>query len=134
MSVWGIGSYYKGSKPKDVTSNFLANGYAYIGWSKNDAPSIYQMFDSIKLGDIIYIKSYARKYKSLNIKAVGIVTDTNKFQNSNLGTGISVKWNINFKPFSIPLTAEIYKNNVFNNTLYEEFNQDIIQKLINSLF
>lgn len=133
MAVWGIGAYYKGSSPKDKTKYFLKDGCAYIGWNEPDAPALYRMFDSIKAGDLIYIKSFAPKTKQLLIKAVGIVKDTKKEASDSLGTGISVRWKQCFTPITINVTPQIYRNNVFNNTLYEEFNDNIIKDVIDGL-
>lgn len=133
MAVWGIGAYYKGSNPADKTDMFISDGLAYIGWDEMDASALFCMFDSVKLGDIVYIKSFAPRLKKLHIKAIGIVEDTRKYKSHNLGTGIRVKWKLNFKPVIIDVTPEIYRNNVFNNTLYEEFNSSIIQLLVDEL-
>lgn len=119
MAVWGIGAYYRGAKKADKTSDFIANEAAFIGWSENDAPSLHQMMKSIKIGDIIYIKSLSQKRGSPNnliVKAIGVVTDTKKQTSASLGTGIKVLWKDNFAPFDIVLTSQIYKNNVFNET------------------
>jgi hypothetical protein len=132
MSVWGFGSHYRNLSPKDKTQNFIDDGCAYIGWNETEAPALYHMLDTIKVGDIVYIKSFAKKTKKLNVKAIGLVLDNNK-RKSNLGTGVKVKWLDNFKPFSIDITKEMYRNNVFNNTLYEEYNVEIINELINRL-
>ncbi len=133
MAVWGIGAYYKNSSPADKTDEFLNDKRAYIGWNEPDAPALYRMFDSIKAGDLIYIKSFAPKTKQMQIKAVGIVKDTKKEASDSLGTGIEVCWKQCFTPSTIKVTTQFYRNNVFNNTLYEEFNDNIIQKVIEGL-
>ena len=132
MSVWGIGANYKNTKNSDKTDAFITGNMAYIGWSKKDAPAIHNMFNSIKLGDIIYIKSFSQRSKTLQIKAVGIVNNTEKIT-SSLGTGISVNWKNNFTPFTIDITNQMYKNNVFNNSLYEEYNENVILKIVENL-
>lgn len=98
MAVWGIGAYYKNSSPLDKTKDFLSDGCAYIDWKESDASALYRMFDSIKAGDLIYIKSFAPRTKQLHIKAVGIVINTAKKKSNSLGTGICVRWNQNFTP------------------------------------
>lgn len=133
MAVWGIGAYYSNSEPADKTKDFIENNCACIGWNKDDAPSLHFMFDSIKAGDIIYIKSFTPKTKELHIKAVGLVNDTTKKHYDSLGTGVRVIWKENFQPFSISVDDKMYKNNVFNNTLFEEFNTNIIEKIIKSI-
>lgn len=132
MAIWGIGAYYKGKDKNDKTEDFLTKKCAYVGWSEDEAPALHRMLDSVKIGDIIFIKGFYPRLKKLSIKAVGIVTDTKK-QIDGLGTGVKVKWKEDFNPFSVIITSEIYRNNVFNNTLYEEFNKSISEKLIEAL-
>ncbi len=130
MAVWGIGAFYSNSEPTDKTGAFLENSCACIGWNKDNAPSLHFMFDTIKSGDIIYIKSFVPKTKQLHIKAAGIVNDTTKKSYNNLGTGVSVIWKKDFQPFSLTINDAMYKNNVFNNTLYEEYDTAVINKII----
>ena len=134
MAVWGIGAYYKNLSPKDRTDIFLKGNCAYVGWSENDAPAIHQMFNAIKIGDLIYIKSFVRRNKRLHIKAIGIVTSTEKKVDKAMGSGIGVRW---VKDLTADYVAvdigEIVRNNVFNNTLYEEYNPKVIDKLIGKL-
>ena len=133
MAVWGIGAYYEGSNPSDKTDEFISEGRAYIGWNEKEAPALYRMFDSVKVGDIIYIKAFIPRSKILSIKAVGIIMNVRKHTSDNLGTGVDVNWKTGFSTISINITPQIYKNNVFNNTLYEEFNVSIIKQLIDIL-
>ena len=130
MAVWGIGAYYRNSSPADKTAEFLNDGCAYIGWDETEASALYRMFDSIKLGDIIYIKSFVPRSKQLHIKAIGIVTSTEKKTSNSLGMGIPVQWKQNFTSITVPVTPQIHRNNVFNNTLFEEFNKEIICRII----
>ena len=133
MAVWGIGAYYSGQNSPDKTAEFLAQAGAFVGWDYRNAPSLHNMLKSIKVGDIIYIKSYTIKTKSLNIKAIGIVDDIATKTGTGLGTGIGVKWKKDFTPISVVLNDETFRNNVYNNTLYEEFDLDIINRVIDAL-
>ncbi|MDY5940714.1 MAG: hypothetical protein SPJ23_03565 [Eubacteriales bacterium] len=131
MSVWGIGAFYD----FDVSEKFISQGCACIGWNKADAPSLYQMLTSVKIGDIIYLKSFLPKKKQLIIKAVGIVIDNRIDGNIfETGNGIRVKWKALDTPIKVDITEKIYKNNVFNNTLYEEYNPEILEKVISEIF
>lgn len=133
MAVWGIGAYYKGSASKNKVNDFLQTGRAYVGWNEKEAPALHQMLASIKIGDIIYIKSFAPRLNRLTIKAIGIVTENAKQSSNSLGTSVAVKWKSGVGPILIDITPERYRNNIFNNTLYEEFDAYIIQKLIEKL-
>jgi hypothetical protein len=68
--------------------------------------------------------------QELIIKAVGIVVDDTIEDKGNLGKGITVKWLWTGNE-KIAITPEMYKNNVFNNTLYEEYLPEIQLKIIN---
>lgn len=130
MAVWGIGAYYKGDNSIDKTQDFINQGFACIGWEEKDAPALYQMIKSVKTGDIIYIKSFTPNQKQLYIKAVGIVTDNYK-KHTDLGYGVKVKWKKDFnKAVKLSVSSEMYRNNVFSNTLYEEYNENIISQLV----
>lgn len=130
MAVWGIGAYYKGDNSTDKTQDFIDSGFACIGWDEKDASALYQMIKSVKIGDIIYIKSFTPNQKQLYIKAVGIVTDNCK-NHDGLGYGVKVKWKEEFiESINITISPEMYRNNVFNNTMYEEYNENIISKLV----
>ncbi len=134
MSVWGFGAYYIGEPLPDKSQEFLDNEYVYIGWSKEQAPALHQMLRAIKVGDIIYIKKFMIKTKQLHVKAVGIVTDNDCIISGGLGTGIKVKWSKKYNPIApIYITPEIYRNNVFNNSIYEEYNEEIINKLVDAI-
>ena len=54
MAIYAVGAYYDG----DVSDDFIANNIAGPGWSINDAPELHQFVRSLKVGDIIYIKSF----------------------------------------------------------------------------
>ena len=69
------------------------------------------------------------------IKAVGIVIDNRIDGNIfETGNGIRVKWKALDTPIKVDITEKIYKNNVFNNTLYEEYNPEILEKVISEIF
>ena len=131
MSVWGIGAYYN----DDMSGDFISNGVACLGWSKQDAQPLHSMLSTVKIGDIIYIKSFVKQKKQLIVKAIGIVKSEvcDNPNNVNLGYGVCVKWKENFNEEIFDITPEMYRNNVFNNSLYEEYNNNIIKTIVNKL-
>lgn len=134
MAVWGFGAYYLGESSPDKSQEFLDNEYVCVGWSEEQAPALHQMLRAIKVGDIVFIKSFAVKTKKLRIKAVGIVIDNACVVSGGLGTGIKVKWSKKYNPIEpIYITPEIYRNNVFKNSIYEEYNEEIIKKLVDAI-
>jgi hypothetical protein len=127
MAVYGIGAAYGGKR--DKTGDFLKNQCACIGWDEDEAPSLHKMLSKIKISDFIYIKSMSISTKQLIVKAVGIVVDDIIEDKGNLGKGITVHWIWQGKK-EIPITNEMYKNNVFNNTLYEEYLPNIQREIV----
>ncbi|MDF2590901.1 MAG: hypothetical protein K0S75_367 [Clostridia bacterium] len=136
MSIHGIGAYYD----DDVSSSFITESCACIGYGKSEASSLYEMLRRIKIGDIIYIKSYQPTTHTVFIKAIGFVTGKNvkeyNFPGSNesMGYGRKVSWKRIYTTkdewIRIQLPQEDMKNNVYNNTLYEEYSFSIIEKLL----
>lgn len=137
MSVYGVGAYYD----QDVTKDFIKMRCFCIGYKKSDATTLYEMLRRAKLGDIVYIKSTTPKAKNtLYIKAIGFIIGRNitdyKFEDgTDMGYGREVKW---IKDFSesfkeIPLNDEDRVNNVYSNTMYEEYSKGIIQNIIELL-
>lgn len=143
MAVFGAGAYYD----VDVTGFFLEQECFCIGYDKGDASALYEMLRRVKIGDIVYVKSFNQGKKGesgkLFIKAIGFVVGRNiknyKFPNSNddMGYGREVKWVKDFSARSewkeITLKPEERVNNVYSNTLYEEYSARIVKKIINLL-
>lgn len=88
MSFIGIGAMYG---TDDVSSEFVAQGVACIGFEPAAAPFTHAQMATLNTGDIIFIKSYP-PHIGLHIKAVGIVTDPTFKKVPNLGYGVSVRW------------------------------------------
>ncbi|NLU08819.1 MAG: hypothetical protein GXW91_11450 [Clostridiales bacterium] len=131
MSIYGIGASFEGKYNKQ--KEFISKGCACIGWEEYQAPALYKVLKKVNIGDLMYIKSMSIATKELLIKAVGVVTDNNitfykDTVGSYLGNGVKVNWLWNDEK-RIKISDEMYRYNVFNNTLYEEFNSDI-QKLV----
>lgn len=130
MAIYGIGSHY--GSTRDMSQDFIKHNCACVGWDQKDAPGLHRAINSLKIGDLIYIKSYPPNV-GLIVRAIGIVTDNTakKYQfSSDDGVGVGVKWiwqgdeKIQFDD----------KYNVHRNTFYEEFIpevQDFILSKIN---
>lgn len=139
MSVYGAGAYYD----CDVAKDFLSKNCFCIGYEKEVASSLYEMLRRIKIGDMVYIKSFNQGKKGesgrLYIKAIGFVVGQNikPFyfpDGSDMGFGRKVKWVKDFSDreewIEIDLNPEDRVNNVYANTLYEEYSSRIINYLI----
>lgn len=129
MAIYGVSATFD---EVDVSQYFIDNNAAGgIGWPIKYSPDLHQFIQSLKVGDIIYIKSFAKKTQMITIKAVGIVIDNEIVKNfpivdSKIRIGRNVKW-IDKKAITIENPNS--KNNVVNNSFYEEFNPEI-QKII----
>ncbi len=127
MAIFGIGAYYD----EDVSDDFIQNSIAGPGWDKEKAPELFQYMASLKVGDIVYIKSCPASSKDIHVKGIGFVSDhvlltEQSDTNGLVSAGRRIKW-INAEKFTIPKPQE--KNNVRSNTLYEEFHPEV-QKVI----
>src|SRR3972149_4597254 len=87
MAIYGIGAYYD----KDVSGDFIANNVAGPGWSYNDAPELHQFINSIKVGDIVYIKSFSPASSDIVVKGIGVVIDDQLVQSNLVGAGRNIK-------------------------------------------
>lgn len=125
MAIYGVGAYYD----NDVSDDFIKSNVVGVGWNEKDAPELQEYFKSLKVGDIVYIKS-AFGGADITVKAIGIIkdneirksADTNKL----VSTGRNVFW-LYTEKFVITRPQE--KNNVRSNTVYEEFHP-LVQKEI----
>lgn len=87
MAVFGAGTYFD----FDVTKDFLEEGCFCIGYEKGDAIALFEMLRRVKIGDIVYLKSFSMGKKGESgmvfIKAIGFVVGQNiksfTFNNGN---------------------------------------------------
>ncbi|GAB6119513.1 hypothetical protein [Dysgonomonas termitidis] len=150
MAVYGIGATFK---RKDYSKDFMENGIAFISWSDSVASELHKFFQNIKIGDIFYIKSY-NPSKGLTVKAAGIVsdndvvkvfdaesrkiitdaTDIDKVKEENKRMCLSVKWiwQGDNKTF-IHYDPNMDKYNVRNVAIYEEFNEEVLEDVIDKI-
>jgi hypothetical protein len=127
MSIYGIGAFYE----NDVSKEFIKHNVIGCGWSISDAPEIHQFVASLKVGDIVYIKSFSPNSVDLFVKAIGIIIDDEIINTDLVSCGRNVKWFMK-KEIRIPKPDE--KNNMRMNTIYEEFNPRIQKVIIKNLF
>lgn len=123
MAVFGIGASFG---DVDMTDTFTKNNMVALGWSPKDAPSQHKLMQSLKVGDIVFIKS-APIGKGLRVKAVGIIIDNNLSNMANVGIGLKVKW-VWTGVENLGNIGDKY--NVRNVSLYEEFNPVVLKAII----
>lgn len=135
MAIFGIGAYYH----EDVSQGFIDNSIAGLGWDETDAPELFQYVASLKVGDIVYLKSCPPSSKDIHVKGIGFIADhkllTDRSDTHDLvSAGRKINWVSTIK-FTIPRPQE--KNNVRSNTMYEEFHprvqQIIMEKVIGAV-
>lgn len=126
MAIYGIGANYNNV---DVSQDFIKKGIACVGWDITDAPELHKILQSIKIGDIFYIKSHSPS-NGLYIKAVGIVTD-NTLKKEDKGIGVSVRWIWDGRHHYGKVQD---KYNVRSITIYEEYNKDIQDLILSFIF
>lgn len=128
MAIFAVGAYYD----EDVSNDFIENNIAGPGWKKTEAPELTQFIRTLKVGDILYIKSVSPSSKDIVVKAVGVVYDDTIIEDSTIvSSGRNIKWLIT-DSFRISKPKE--KNNVRLNTMYEEFHPVVQKEILDRLF
>ena len=126
MAVFAFGADYDG---RDVFNDFIKHNCVGIGWSYKDNTAGHNIIKSIKAGDIVYIKK-CNMGSPITVRAVGIVTDYEiKSVPGVAKIARNVKW-LCTNSFVISNPKNTDKNNVRSNSVYEEFNLDVIGPVI----
>ncbi len=128
MAIWGFG--YKYESVVDKSGEFIKKQVACSGWGKSNE-YFYELLKQMKIGDIIFLKTYDKGNYLLRIKAIGIVIDKKITDDGNLGSCITVKY---VKVYDEPLEIKVNDSVLHRGaTLYEELNNDVCKKIINEL-
>ena len=129
MAIFAVGASYGKT---DVSGDFIKNNIAGPLWDNLVAPELHQFVNSLKVGDIVYIKSYSPRSNDIIVKAIGVVKDDGLVTNSSVvRAGRNIKWVVK-NDFRIPKPKE--KNNVRSNTMYEEFHPEVQKVILDKLF
>ena len=129
MAVFAFGANYDG---KDVFNDFINNNCVGIGWSYKDNTSGHNMIRSMKADDIVYIKN-CNMGSDITIRAIGIITDFDYKKVPGVAEiARNVKW-IDTNSFVVSNPKNTDKNNVRSNSVYEEFNLDVIAQIISKI-
>lgn len=129
MAMFGVGAYFD---KDDLSQKFIDNNVIGVGWTKEQAPALFQMVGSIKVGDIVYIKSFSPSSEKIFVRGIGIVVDAKEAKpiKNIISLGRNVRW-LDKREFEIEKPVE--KNNVRLNTMYEEFNEDVQRKILEQI-
>ena len=128
MAIFGIGAHYSGTT--DMSSRFIEQGCACVGWSEQDAPPAHGILRHLRTGDILFIKSFSPQV-GLTVKAVGVVTDGRvRDFGSDFGHGVDVRWIWSGEDRIGKLEDKWPVRSV---TIYEEFHPDVQKRVIQLL-
>ena len=98
---------------------------------ETDAPDLHCFVRQLKVGDIVYLKSFSPSSPNLGIKGIGIISDSVIRNADDTGNtvkiGRNVKWIVN-EDFEVPKPKG--KGNVRANTAYEEFHPKLQEEII----
>lgn len=86
MGVFMFGASWSG---KDLSGSFIRKGVACVGWSQEDAPTLHDILERVRPGDLAVIKSWGGGL--FRIRAVGLVTAV-VAEVEDLGRGVKVRW------------------------------------------
>lgn len=126
MAVFAFGADYEG---RDVLNDFINNKCVGIGWSYKDNTAGHHIIRTIKAGDIVYIKK-CNVGSDITVRAIGIVTDYEIKKVAKVAEiARNVKW-IDTNSFVITNPKNTDKNNVRSNSVYEEYNLEVIGQII----
>lgn len=139
MAIFGGGSSWGKEELKD---DFFKNENYVIGWNFSESEDLYTQISSIKVGDIIYLKSNKPGSSDIRIKGIGIVTNSliQKLFNENIDLSnkranfeLTVKWLIKSE-FKLTIPKGTGKlTNIRAATLYEEFMPYVQNQIINKI-
>ncbi len=128
MAIFGIGATFDST---DVSEDFINASIIGIGWNSTDAPELQVYLKSLRVGDIVYIKS-ANFGSDITVKAIGIIRDCDIISGNPIASiARNVKW-VNTNKFIIPKPTH-EKNNVRSNSIYEEFHPDVLKEIISKM-
>ena len=127
MAIYGIGAYFD----RDVTDEFIKKELVGIGYDRGDAPELHEFIKALKVGDIVYIKSYSPSAENILVKGVGIITNSELITPQNTEDLIKiarhVRW-LSIQQFEIKPPIE--RNNVRRNTMYEEWHPTVQNEIM----
>ena len=140
MAIYGAGSNWDGT---EIRERLFDNNNYVIGWDIVNAEDLYTLISSIKVGDIIYLKSNRPGSLNIRIKGIGIVTKSlmqtlfeNEIDLSNMRSNfeLPVNW-ISTENRTISIPNDTGKlTNVRAATLYEEYLPFVQTEILNTLF
>ena len=142
MAIFGFGSNWGGEEVKET---FFDKEEIIIGWNDETAMDVYSLVSSLKIGDIIYLKSNQPGSRAVKVKGIGVVTrnfieciKNNDYSSTDFTDWnsffIKVKWIIK-EEFIINIPENIGRlTNIRAATAYEEYLPFVQNKIVKKIF
>ncbi|GAB6069938.1 hypothetical protein JCM30760_10350 [Thiomicrorhabdus hydrogeniphila] len=141
MAIYGVGSKWN---EKELKKRFFDEGKFILGWNENSAEDLYSFISTLKVGDILYIKSNAPGSRKIKVKGIGIVSKNllSCISSNELGSESYKKWESLFVrvnwlckgEFPIEIPKEQGKlTNIRAATIYEEHLPYVQEQIINAI-
>jgi len=153
MAIYGLQAWERNSNEHsdhsdftNLTEDFINNSKACVDYFPGEAGSYYQIFQSIKVGDIIYLKEPDWQERKLKIRAIGIVTDNQMIQGEVNTLKYNCLENVKWYQLDVPIIVDInhtagdreygdpYASRIFGITLYEEYTPFIQKVILEEIF
>ena len=71
MAIFGIGAFYE----EDVSQDFIKANLVSVGHGVKDAPELHQFMRTLKVGDVVYIKSFPPGSTEIIVRGIGVIID-----------------------------------------------------------
>ncbi|WP_268124600.1 hypothetical protein [Roseivirga pacifica] len=140
MAIYGAGSNWGG---KEIRQTLFDNNNYLIGWDIANAEDLYTLISSIRVGDIIYLKSNRPGSLNLRIKGIGFVTHSLMQSLFETETDLSsrrtnfelpVNW-VYRNEYTISIPPDTGKlTNIRAATLYEEYMPFVQDNILKTIF
>jgi len=142
MAIYGAGSKWNEDEMKET---FFEQGRFILGWNDQNAKDLYEAITTLKVGDIIYLKSNAPGSRNVRVKGIGVVSKSfiqnitdGDYRNVALedwdSLFVTVNW-IRREEFRIVIPEEEGKlTNIRAASFYEEFLPFVQTAILNALF
>lgn len=121
-----FGALYSGVPMQD---RFVKSNFAGIGYRLSEAPELYAIMDSIKVGDVIALKACGPSSVTMTIHAIGFCKNNIiRYREDSLGSlgwGIEVDWIV---VGSKKLPRRFIKDKIWhwrNGSLYPEYSPNV---------
>lgn len=142
MAIYGAGSVWNDDEMNEI---FFQQGRFILGWNDENAKDLYDAITTLKVGDIIYLKSNAPGSRNIRVKGIGVVSKSfvqsitdGDYRNVAIedwdSLFVTVNW-IRREEFRIVIPTEEGKlTNIRAASFYEEFLPFVQTAILNSLF